>query len=107
MYQMDLIPIRQAVSAGHIAWQKHALERMLKRGIARDDVKQAILAGEVIEVYPSDYPFPSCLVFYQGQQPLHVVIAYDDAAQTTYIITAYIPDRTHFENDLKTRRKPV
>ena len=101
---MDLTPIRQAVTAARIEWQKHAMERMLKRGISRDDVKQAILHGEVIETYPSDYPFPSCLICYQGVKPLHVVLAYNDLIQTAYIITAYIPDLTHFENDFKTRR---
>jgi hypothetical protein len=101
---MDLARIRQAVSAGQVLWQRHALERMLERGIARDDVIQAILHGDVIETYPGDYPFPSCLIFFQGDTPLHVVLSYNDILQTIYLITAYIPDTTHFESDLKTRR---
>lgn len=104
---MDLTLIRQAVAAERIIWQKHALERMFKRGIARNDVIYAIMHGEVIETYPGDYPFPSCLIFSLGRTPLHVVASHDNALQTAYIITAYIPDATHFESDLKTRRKSL
>ena len=104
---MDLTLIRQAVTAERILWQKHALERMLKRGISRDDVMHALAHGEVIETYPGDYPFPSCLIFCIGNTPLHVVASYDETLQTVYVITAYIPDATHFESDLKTRRKTV
>ncbi len=101
---MDLNKIREAVGTGRIEWQRHALERMLKRGISRDYVKNAVLYGEVIEEYPSDYPFPSCLMLYMQETPLHVVLAYHEANQILYVITTYIPDSEHFENDFKTRR---
>jgi len=41
--------IRYAVGAGNIVWQKHALERMLERGISRKGVKNSLLSGEIIE----------------------------------------------------------
>ena len=37
-----------AVNAGRVLWKKHALERMMERGISRVQVKQAILKGSII-----------------------------------------------------------
>lgn len=42
-------------------WQRHALERMMERGISRNTVINVLLAGEVIEDYSDDKPFPSAL----------------------------------------------
>jgi len=36
------------VNAGRILWKKHALERMMERGISRAQVKQAISQGSII-----------------------------------------------------------
>lgn len=78
----------------------------MKRGISRQDVKETMSAGEIIEEYPEDYPLPSCLMFYGNPKALHVVLSYNGENRTIYVITAYVPDLRHFEKDLKTRRKP-
>lgn len=89
-----------------ISWQKHALQRMLERSISIDEVKFALKNGEIIEKYSEDYPFPSVLIAYvNSQKPLHVVSSYDEESSSFYIITAYIPDTKHFEDDLITRKK--
>lgn len=93
-----------AVNAGRILWKKHALERMMERGISRAQVKQAILQGSIIEYYPDDYPVPSILLGMLLPEPLHVVVAYDAESQQCHVITAYRPDLTHFNADLVTRR---
>ena len=36
---------------------------MQERDISRNDVKNGIATGEIIEEYPEDYPNPSCLIF--------------------------------------------
>lgn len=102
---MDIERIRKSVVGGLISWQKHALTRMLERNISRNEVKEAICSGEIIEEYPDDYPFPSCLMFYSDLKPLHIVLSYNQANQTAYIITVYRPDLNHFESDFKTRRR--
>lgn len=84
-------------------WRKHALERMLQRSIARDEVMQCALNGEIIETYADDYPYPSCLVLQIGTEPLHIVMAID--TDICYIITAYRPNENEFEEDFKTRKK--
>ena len=101
---VTLNDIRNAVNAGRVLWKKHALERMLERGISRSQVKSAILHGAIIENYPDDHPIHSLLLAVNQPEALHVVLAYDTASEQCHIITAYRPDLTHFELDLITRR---
>ena len=54
-----LSDVQRTVVEGNLLWKKHALERMLERGISIALVKQAILSGSIIEEYPDDYPIPS------------------------------------------------
>ena len=75
------------------------------RGISRNQVKQAILQGIIIESYPSDQPFASLLLANQQAEALHVVLAYDMTNAECHIITVYNPDLFHFEADLITRRR--
>ena len=97
--------IKSAVIKGNIKWQKHALERMLERVIARNSVKKVLLTGGIIESYPNDKPYSSYLIAgIDGSDVFHVVAALDENSGTCYIITAYKPDEKHFESDLKTRR---
>jgi hypothetical protein len=102
---VDSIGIKAAVEKDSIEWNRHALERMMERGIKRDRVKSVLLTGEVIEVYPNDEPYPSALFLgYPDNAPLHVVAAFDAERQRCYVITVYIPDMEHFDGDHKTRR---
>jgi hypothetical protein len=100
----DIEVLRSATAQGRIHWHQHALERFLERGISRAEVVTAIMNGEVIEVYPTDRPNPSCLILHVESDPVHVVAAADSAARICHIITAYRPDIEHFEQDLRTRR---
>jgi len=50
------------------------LERILERGISRQDVFNVLLTGEEIEDYANDSPFPGALLFgWNGDTPIHVV----------------------------------
>jgi hypothetical protein len=49
-------------------------------------IKNAITNGEIIEQYPTDYPFPSCLI---NAENLHIVCSMGEGR--LYIITAYRP----------------
>ena len=102
---LDKDALKNAVQAGRLEWQRHALERMLERGISREEVFRSLLSGEEIEDYPDDLPYPSALYFSRtGQGPLHVVVALDQVGAHVFIVTAYRPDLAHFEADLRTRR---
>lgn len=96
--------LQSAVREGNIEWLKHSLQRMMERDITRQEVKTAILEGSVIEVYSKDRPYPSILIAWIDDKPLHAVVSYDDVKDMCYIITAYIPNEKYFEKDLITRR---
>ncbi|MEK7872065.1 MAG: DUF4258 domain-containing protein [Nitrospirota bacterium] len=103
---MNRDQIANAVESGKIEWQRHALERMMERGISRDIVKNVLLSGEIIELYPDNKPYPSALFLGRyGEELYHVVIALNSQSGYCFIITAYKPDLEHFESDYKTRRK--
>lgn len=50
--------------------------------------------GEIIENYPDDFPFPSCLILgtNQDQEPIHSVWAYNENTDFAVLITVYRPD---------------
>ena len=87
-------------------WRKHALERMFERGISRDEVREVVLQGEIIEEHETDKPFPSAL-FYKmiHGRPIHALVALDEIEPQAFVITAYEPTLEKFEPDFKTRRK--
>ena len=99
--------VRYCVDNQRLSWQKHALERMLERDIYKGEVKKTLMEGEVIKEYVDDKPYPSFLMLRMNEElkPLHVVVSIDQKKLWCYIITAYRPDTTHFEDDYKTRKK--
>lgn len=101
----DIEMVREAAVEGRVHWHKHALERILERGIALAEIIHVLINGEIIEVYPSDRPYASGLVYYAEPQPVHVVVSVDPKARICHVITAYRPDLEHFQPDFKTRRK--
>lgn len=102
---MDIHKIQTLFQNHSVKWSTHCLERMQERDISRDDVRSCILQGEIIEDYPNDFPYPSCLVFGHTTQEriLHAVIGTDET--TAYVITAYYPSTDKFGADLKTRKE--
>jgi hypothetical protein len=97
--------IQQLVVVNRIKWNAHATQRMLQRTISRKQVIDTLMCGQIIEEYPEDYPYPSCLVFgflFQSN-PLHVVCSIGQ--ESLWIITVYRPDNIKWHNDYKTRRE--
>jgi hypothetical protein len=88
-----------------LIYRQHAIKRMHERGIAEDEVEQAIKGGKIIESYPNDTPYPSSLILgYAGTKAVHVVYADDIEGGNRIIITVYEPDQKIWCDDLKTRR---
>lgn len=89
-----------------IVYQRHAIERMAQRGIREEDIEYVLRAGEAIEVYPHDTPYPSELLLgWCDTRPLHVVVATDTMGQRKIVITVYMPDPNKWDADFR-RRKP-
>lgn len=101
---MDIEWIRQLLEKPFQMTQ-HAELRRRQRGISIPDIKQAIFNGEIIEDYPNDYPYPSCLVlgYTRQREPLHLVCGVGEG--TLFIITAYRPSPEKWKDDWKTRKE--
>ncbi len=102
---IDINNLRSYYEKERVIITIHAQERLRQRGIRAKDVRNRIMTGEIIEQYPDDFPFPSCLVFGKSVNGkiLHVVAS--DEGTGSRIITAYFPDNIKFEDDLKTRKE--
>jgi hypothetical protein len=84
----------------------HAAMRMLYRNISQKELSELLVAGEVVEDYPNDFPFPSKLIFkLVNNRPLHAVVAMDTEKKVLIIVTVYEPDSEKFESDFITRKK--
>ena len=102
---IDIEQLKKYFNIDTIVISEHAKNRCRERGIKQKDVRHCVMTGEIIEQYPEDFPFPSCLVFgyTMDNRIIHVVIS--DEGESGRIITAYIPNTDKFENDLKTRKE--
>jgi len=73
-----------------------------------EEIMQALDSGEIIEEYPEDVPYPSCLVLGRTAtgRPNHVVCAPAAAEQRVIIITTYQPDPAQWDEGFRHRRQP-
>jgi len=95
--------IHQLCAKDALRWTNHALVRLLQRGISREDVSCALKNGDIIEEYPTDYPYPSCLVLGMGGgRHLHIVCGF--GAGELWIITVYHPNPDEWLQDFRTRK---
>ncbi len=77
----------------HVKFTDHARIEMLNDNIRVDDILAVVNTGEVIEKYPDDKPFPSCLVYANVNNiPIHVVCAMPQNTEILIIVTTYLPD---------------
>ncbi len=103
-----LYKIQKAFKDKCVIWRQHALARMMERGITRHDVFNAVQNGKAIEHYPEIEPYPGCLIAGEScRKTIHVVASRDKDALAAYVITVYIPDATHFEENGETRKKRI
>lgn len=97
--------LREIISdTDRIIATRHALSRMKERGITIEDITEAIATGSIIEQYPDDKPFPSCLVLGNSVcgKALHIVCSADK--EIMWLISSYYPDAEKW-TDNKIRRK--
>ena len=104
---LDILELRKLCIPKNIRITLHAAKRLEQRGIFLKDVISCIMNGEIIEQYPDDYPFPSCLIFGYSvdNKIIHVVMS--DEGTGSRIITAYFPDPEKWESDYRTRKETL
>ena len=102
---LEIEGIHKLCTAHEVEWTIHVAKRLLQRGISANDIDSTILSGEIIEEYPEDFPYPSCLIMGKTamNRTLHVVCAIGD--EKLWIITAYEPNTAEWETDFQTRRR--
>ena len=102
---IDIAEIKVLCNKRALRWTNHVLVRLLQRGIKTDDVVHAIQNGEIIEQYPADYPYPSCLVLGIALNNNYIHVVCGLGSDKLWIITAYYPSADEWTNDLKTRKE--
>ena len=78
---MNFGDIIEAIRNRRVRITDHADEEAAADRLALHDIYASVLHGEVIEDYPTDRPYPSCLVFgwTADGAPVHSVWAYNEA----------------------------
>lgn len=101
---MDINTIRELCEDKTIEVTGHMLLRFQQRNISYEEIKQVIQYGEIIEEYPNDYPYPSCLIFGMTihERVLHVVIGIGESK--LWLITAYEPEPKQWSEDFRKRK---
>jgi len=81
------------LSAGQFEFSRHAFRRAVERNISDSEIREAGANVRIIEDYPEDKYFPSCLLlgFSKARRPLHLQVSYLDS-ELVKIITVYEPD---------------
>ena len=88
---MKIEDIKAAIERDEFVLSQHAHEERQAESISIDDIKTAILDGEMIENYPEDRRGESCLVLgYSNVRPIHIVCGKAKIGWLK-IITVYIP----------------
>jgi hypothetical protein len=101
--------IRHCFKLQRILFTKHARDEMENEEfgeIREREVFEAVIEGKIIEDYPEDEPYASCLIYGRTleSRSLHVVCAFAKDEETAIIITAYEPDPYRWI-DLERRRE--
>lgn len=106
---MDYAVIRRCLA--NCWFSDHARKEMEAEPLGRirvEELLQVLDVGEIIEAYPEDKPYPSCLILGRTgeQRPIHIVCAPVEAEERLIIITAYQPDPARWETDFRRRKRP-
>ena len=102
---IEIKDLQKCFDSDNVLISEHASMRFRQRGIKLKDVRCSVFNGEIIEQYPDDYPFPSCLILGKTNDDkyLHIVMSKDGI--TARIITAYYPDPKIWDDNFKRRRE--
>jgi hypothetical protein len=103
--ELNISDLQKICSPENIEITLHAAKRLEQRKISISDVISCIMNGEIIEQYPDDYPYPSCLILGHSVKDLALHVVTGSNLETIWIVTAYFPDSNNWESDFKTRKE--
>lgn len=89
-----LSDVQEAIRRGRARITDHADEEAHNDRLSLDEVFHSVLHGEMIEDYPDDVPYPSCLIYgpTSNGEAVHSVWAYNEANGWAVLVTVYRPD---------------
>jgi hypothetical protein len=103
---VDLDGIKAKFQRDQFEFSQHAVDQTLVRRISVQELREAIVASEVIEDYPNDKYGPSCLLlgFTALARPLHAQVSHP-SRPIIKVVTVYEPDPERWI-DYRHRRPP-
>jgi len=103
---MEISDIVDAIRSGRIRITDHADEEVQNDRLSYEEIFFSVFTGKLIENYPEDKPYPSCLVYGRTfkDEPVHSVWAYNEETQWAVLITVYRPDPARWINWRERRR---
>ncbi|MBR4473533.1 MAG: DUF4258 domain-containing protein [Oscillospiraceae bacterium] len=102
---IDIEQLRKYYQEDAVFVTEHAAERARQRGIRARDIRGAVENGFIIEQYPEDYPYPSCLILGKDMRGQSIHVCMSDEGSAGRIITAYYPDSTKWNDDYSARKE--
>jgi hypothetical protein len=90
---MDIREITEAIRSIRLHITNHAVEEAVADNLDFKDILDSAQTGSLIEEYPDDKPYPSCLIpsWIAPATPIHSVWAYNAATHWAVLITVYRP----------------
>ena len=103
--ELQIEDLRKLYDEDLVFSTQHIIERCEQRNISENDIRSAICSGMIIEHYPTDYPWPSCLIAGHTSENkiLHVVVS--STGEAAKLITAYWPDIEKWNADFTLRKE--
>ncbi|MCD6297132.1 MAG: DUF4258 domain-containing protein [Deltaproteobacteria bacterium] len=91
---MNIENVINAIRNSYVRITDHADEEAFDDALTYEEIYSSVIQGEIIEDYPNDKPYPSCLIMgknFSGE-PIHSVWAYNSRNEWAVLITVYRPD---------------
>ena len=101
---IDIINLRSYFENDEVLISDHVAMRFRQKGLKVKNIRFAVNNGEIIEQYPDDYPFPSCLILGKTIDGKYIHVVMSDEGKMSRIITAYYPDPNKWDDQLKVRK---
>lgn len=103
---MRIEDIKQALWRGLVHISDHADDEASQDALSLDEIYSSLYSAQIIEDYPTDRPYPSCLVMgYSSQsKPVHSVWAYNEQTGFAVLVTVYRPDPARWYDNYTERR---
>ena len=102
---IDIINLRSYFENDEVLISDHVAMRFRQKGLKVKNIRFVVNNGEIIEQYPDDYPFPSCLILGKTIDGKYIHVVMSDEGKMSKVITAYYPDPNKWDDQLKVRKE--